>query len=109
MPPQIVIAAYRPREGGTEALLRLVATHVPTLRAHGLVTDRPPVLMQSFDDGTVLEIFEWSSGEAAAEAHDTPEVARIWEAMGEVAEFVALGALPEAASRFPHFRPLAAG
>lgn len=108
MDPEIVIAMYRPAEGRSSELEALIAEHLPTLRRLGLVTDRPPVLCRA-SDGCYLEIFEWRSGAAAREAHEHPEVSRIWEAMEAVAEFPALGSLPEAQRRFPHFRPVSLG
>jgi hypothetical protein len=33
-------------------------------------------------------------------------VARVWEAMGQIADFPALESLPEARERFTHFEPI---
>ncbi len=103
---QIVIAAYRPKSGKAADLEIILRRHVPTLRSAGLVTERPVTLLKSFTDGTYLEIFEWVSGEAAEKAHDTPAVAAVWEAIGAIADFVPLSALPESARPFPHFAPV---
>lgn len=105
MNPEIVIAMYRPNEGKDEELKTLIAEHVPTLRRLGLITDRPPILCRSAD-GTYLEIFEWTSNDAARQAHEHPEVIKVWEPMGEIATFPGLDSLPEAERRFPHFAPV---
>jgi hypothetical protein len=105
MDSQIVIALYRPHAGQADALAELARRHLPLLRTLGLVTDRPGVLCRA-GDGTLLEIFEWASADGSARAHDEPEVARLWEAMGAIADFPNLADLPEAGQRFPHFAPL---
>ena len=106
MPAEIVFAAYRPKPGKGEALLALVRRHQPALRAAGLVTDRPVVVVRA-EDGTLIEVFEWTSAEAARRAHDLPEVRAIWGPMEEVAEFATLASLAEAQHPFPHFTPVA--
>ncbi|MCB9703034.1 MAG: 6-carboxytetrahydropterin synthase QueD [Myxococcales bacterium] len=101
--PTIVIATYRAREGEVDALLGILADHVPTLRRLGLATARPATLLRAGDGRTILEIFEWRDAAAAAEAHRRPEVAALWEALSARAEIVTLGELAEAGQRFPHF------
>ncbi len=108
MPAEIVIAAYRAHPGKEAELLDLVRRHRPVLVSEGLVTDREPVLMRAESDGTVLEIFEWKDGAAHA-AHTNSNVMEIWDGMGAVADFVSLGDLAEAGTRFPHFLPLEGG
>ena len=99
---EVVIALYRPKSGKLAELEALVRRHFPTLKEYGLTTDRAPFIGRS-QDGTIVEIFEWASIEAAKNAHDHPAVAQVWEAMAVVCEFVTLNDLPEAGNRFPHF------
>lgn len=103
--PRIVFAVYKPREGGDAALRKLMAEHVPALRRLQLATNRAPIHVRS-QNGAYIEVFEWVSDEAAERAHDHPEVARIWEAMGKVADTKELASLPEAASQFSHYEPI---
>lgn len=105
MKPEIVFALYRPHEGKDAALRALIAQHLPVLRKLELITDRPAVLVKS-KNGTYVEIFEWKSSEAAKLAHQHPEVAAVWEAMGEVCEYPVLTTLEEAEKQFPHFEPV---
>jgi hypothetical protein len=49
-------------------LLVEVRDHFPPLRTAGLVTERSSIVMRT-KDGTVIEIFEWVSPEAIANAH----------------------------------------
>ena len=44
---RFVIAAYRPKPGHEDALLRELRDHLPVLRREGLVTDRPPYVMRT--------------------------------------------------------------
>lgn len=101
MQPEVVFAIYRPKPGQDEALLGLLRRHLPTLRRLGLATERPALLLGSKDAS--IEVFEWASSEASAQAHTTPEVAEIWRAIEGVAEFPPLDELEESKQRFPHF------
>ena len=105
MSTQIVIAMYRPQAGKEHELMALVESHLPTLQKLQLATARQPIVCQA-EDGTVMEIFEWASAQSSAEAHEHPEVAMIWEKMGEIASFQRLEGLAEANRTFPHFQPL---
>ena len=74
----ISVACYRPRPGCAEALLELVRNHLPPLRAEGLVTERPSIIMRT-RDGTIVEVFEWVSQEAITRAHQNPVVLDLWK------------------------------
>jgi hypothetical protein len=103
--PQIVFALYQPHDGKDAELRRILGQHVSTLRRLELATDRPTVLMKT-RNGTYIEIFEWSTPEAAGLAHQHPEVAKVWEAMGKVADLRTLDSIEETKVRFPHFEPV---
>lgn len=105
MGPEVVFAVYRPNQGKREELLKLVQKHVPTLRRLGLATDRPEILVSAID-GTFIEVFEWKSNEAARMAHEHPEVAKIWEAMGAIGSFLPLAEVSETKKAFCHFTPV---
>jgi len=103
--PEIVICTYRVRRGREAEFERLLARHWPTLRSLDLVTDRPPQHFRgSEEDGApvFVEIFGWSSAEAAGLAHQHPEVMAIWEPMDQLTE--TRGGRPNL--EFPHFQPL---
>ena len=104
--PRPVIACYRPRPGQEAALLGLVRSHVPTLRRLGLATDRAPYSMRAAD-GTLVEVFEWSSAKAIAAAHEQPEVHAMWAAFGAACTCVKVSELAEAQQLFAEFTPLA--
>jgi hypothetical protein len=103
--PQVVFALYRPHDGKDEELRRLIAEHVPTLRRLELITDRPAILVKS-RNGTYIEVFEWSTPDASARAHHHPEVAKVWESMGQVCDLPPLDTLEETKARFAHFQPV---
>jgi hypothetical protein len=87
--PETVIAIYRVRPDGLDAFFELLKKHVPTLRRVGLVTDDPPTFYKGAEhDGRpiVFEIFTWKDGKAPDVAHHTPDVMKIWEAMGTLTE-----------------------
>ena len=106
MKPEVVFALYRPHPGKDAELRRLIAQHLPVLRRLELATERPAILVRA-KDGTYIEVFEWRTEESAKLAHEHPEVARVWEAMAEIADFPALDGLEEAKQRFSHFEPIA--
>jgi hypothetical protein len=106
MGTEIVIAVYRAKAGKEAELASLIERHVPVLRAEGLASEREVVVMRSPKDGTFMEVFEWSSREAAQAAHTNEQVGAHWGAMAEVADFLTLADLPEAVDRFPHFSPV---
>ena len=105
---RIVIACYRPKTGRQDALHELMATHIPTLRAEDLVTDRTPILMQA-TDGTFVEVFEWRSKEAIKAAHTNSRVLAMWERYAQVCDYVPVGAVPEASELFSEFTPVETG
>ena len=100
--PKLVMALYKAKDGKQNELNALIREHFPTLKEYGLATDKPPFIAVS-SSGTVIEVFEWVSEEAARKAHDHPAVAKIWEAMAKVGSFETLTSLPEASKPFPHF------
>ncbi len=104
--PRAVIACYRAKPGQEAALRALVRDHVPALRRLGLATNRAPYSLQAAD-GTLVEVFEWSSAKAIEAAHDNPEVHRMWAAFGQACTYVKLSELAEAQNLFAEFSPLA--
>ena len=102
---RIVIAGYRPKPGKQEALERLILEHVATLRSLGLVTDREPITMKA-GDGTIVEVFEWRSAEAIAQAHTHPAVRAMWDQYDEVCDYVPVAQVAEAAQLFSEFTPV---
>jgi hypothetical protein len=105
---RIVIVAYRPKPGQQAALESLVRRHHTRLLAQGLVTDRAPVRMRAAD-GTIVEVFEWSSAAAMAAADDHDAVQRIWSDYAAIGDCVPLAQLREAQDLFAEFEPLLAG
>jgi len=102
---EMVIACYRPKPGREAELVGIVRGHVPALRARGLATARPATALRA-PDGTVVEVFEWVSAQAAERAHSDPIVRKLWGRFMEVSDFGTLAALPGAGEPFPHFEPL---
>ena len=54
-------------------------------------------------DGTVLEVFEWRSAEAIAQAHKSPAVQALWGEFASVCDYVPLASLAEAQQMFAEF------
>ncbi len=104
--PVIVFAIYRPKPGREAELGTLVRAHVPELRKLGLVTARAPIVARSRKDGTIVEVFEWASGEAIERAHRDPSVQALWERFGACADYPTFSQLAEAEERFAGFDPV---
>ncbi len=83
-----VIATYRVRGDALGAFLALLREHHPTLVRLGLATPEPAVVYRGDEGGApvVYEIFTWVDANAPEVAHETPEVMRIWEALGTLVE-----------------------
>jgi hypothetical protein len=100
-----VIACYRPKPGQADALRALVVRHHATLHGLGLVTDRAPIAMQAADE-TFVEVFEWRSAEAIAQAHLDPAVLAMWEEYARVCDYVPVADVGEATQLFSEFTPV---
>jgi hypothetical protein len=98
----LAIASYKPKAGQEKAFLELVEKHLPTLRELQLATDRSSFLAKALD-GTIIEVFEWTSVNAVNAAHHHPAVADIWEKMTLIADFHPLSSIPEAQTPFSSF------
>jgi hypothetical protein len=101
----LVVCSYRAKPGREDEARGLLARHVPTLRQHGLVTDRP-VTQGEGADRSLVEMFEWASEEKSRMAATIAEVAELWKVMSEAMDFVALASLAEAQRPFAHFKPI---
>lgn len=102
---RIVIAIYRPKRGKEDVLLSEVRDHHQLLRSEGLATDREPIVMRS-SDGSILEVFEWASAAAIAEAHGNPRIQAMWARFEACSTYGQLAGLPEASTYFAEFSPV---
>jgi hypothetical protein len=101
----VAICTYRPKAGKEAEFMALLRTHLPTLRAEGLLTDRPAIAARA-GDGTIIEVFEWASHDAKRRAHDNPAVQACWGEFDAVADFVTFGSLAEAQGPFADFETI---
>ena len=99
---RFVIVAYTPKAGRQKALLAAVKKHLQVLHAERLVTDKPGYVMRAAD-GTIVEVFEWRSAEAIAQAHTNPAVAALWAEFGAACDYTPLARLNEAQQMFAEF------
>ena len=99
---RISIAAFKPKPGMEDQLLKVIDDRVPLLRKLGMVTDRPPIGMRS-SDGVIIHISEWVDNEAITKAHSHPDVLALWERFGTCCEFVKLDSLSESHDDFATF------
>lgn len=101
----MVIACYRPKRGREKDLLNEIKSHLPTLRAEGLVGDGPSLAGRA-KDGTIVEVFHWKSEDAIAQAHENPAVAAMWERFGAVCDYTAIAKVEGANDLFTPLEPL---
>ena len=101
----VVVACYKPRPGREADLLDLVRNHMTPLLAEGLVTGRTPIVMRCAD-GTIVEVFEWTSQAAIASAHTNPVVLDLWKSFEAVCWYETPANLPEFKNMFSSFEPL---
>lgn len=101
----LAIATYTPKAGHEKELFELVKRHLPVLRELEFATDRSNYIAKS-QDGTIIEVFEWTSLDAINAAHQHPAIANIWEKMTLIADFHPMTTLPEGKKPFPGFELL---
>ena len=99
---RFVVAAFKPKPGMQDRLLAVVARHWGVLRAQGLVTDKPSHAMRAAD-GTIVEVFEWTSAEAIERAHGNIAVQALWEEFAAVCDYMPVGGLAECQHMFSEF------
>ncbi len=99
---RFVIVAFKPKPGEEAALAAAIEKHYRVLRAENLVTDKAPYLMRA-ENGVVLEVFEWLSADAIAQAHTNPAVQALWREFEGACDYVPLSSLGEAQQLFAEF------
>ena len=99
---RFVIVAYKPKPGCERSLDAAVEKHLRVLAAEGLITEREGYVMRG-QDGTVVEVFEWRSADAIAQAHGNAAVGVLWGEFAAVCDYVPLSKLPEAQNLFAEF------
>jgi hypothetical protein len=87
MATELALAAYRPRTGQDDALVRLLRDDLATMRRRGHVTSRPAPLIRT-ERGELLVVLEWASDHAVGDAHEDPEVLAVWRRKDELAEYI---------------------
>ncbi|MCA9541173.1 MAG: hypothetical protein KC620_19870, partial [Myxococcales bacterium] len=68
-------------------------------------TDRTPIMARALD-GTVIEVFEWTSPEAIERAHTDAKVLAMWADFADACDYVPLDTLSEARAPFAGFEPI---
>jgi hypothetical protein len=84
--PAITLCRYWVKPEKEAEFRALLARHWPVFTQLGLVADEPPHLVfRGEEKGRLfyLEIFPWKDAQAVERAHSLPEVAAVWEPMGE--------------------------
>ena len=66
---------------------------------------KPATVMRA-KDGAIIEVFEWASPAAIAEAHANPRVQAMWARFAAVSDIVPLNTLFESADLFAEFEPV---
>lgn len=101
----LAFATYKAKEGKEKELLELVKKHLPILHELELATTRGNFIAEA-KDGTIIEVFEWTSLNAIHAAHQHPAINAIWEKMTLIADFTPMSTLTEGQKPFPGFKVL---
>jgi hypothetical protein len=84
------LVIYRVKAGMEEKFLPILKQHGPALKKSGLITDQPVQTWsaKSIRKGTTVyvEMFQWKDDKASDDAHQSPEVMRVWEPMTPMLE-----------------------
>ena len=93
--PVSVLVTYFPTKGKELAFLGVLKRHWPALKNARLVAPGRPQLWKASDKSTgrkyFVEIFAWKDARAPREAHETPEVLAVWEAMEKLLDSMDIG------------------
>lgn len=85
--PRITLCRYWVKPDKEVEFRKLLSRHWPTFTKLGLVSEQPPHLIFRGEDKErglfYVETFAWKDAEAVERAHSLPEVASVWEPMGE--------------------------
>jgi hypothetical protein len=87
--PVSMLVVYRIKDGKEAEFLPLLKAHWPTLDRAGLVTAEPARAWRAEGKRggiAFVETFQWKDPTSSEVAHQTPEVMRVWEPMGEFLE-----------------------
>ena len=87
--PVTYLCRYIPKRGKEKAFISLINKHYPAVKKAGLATAQKPIAWRGKDQKGktfFMEIFQWKSERALGLAHQTPEVMKVWEPMGSLAE-----------------------
>ncbi len=83
----ITLCRYWLKPGKEDEFKKLLDGHWPLFQKLGLVRDEPPHLVFRGEDKErgvfYVEVFSWTDEEAMSRAHSLPEVAAVWEPMGD--------------------------
>lgn len=99
----LAFAMYKPKKGKATELKKLLRSHLPLLLRLGLITKNGNHFVES-ENGTLIEIFEWTDAAAKKKAHNNPAIVKIWEKMMPLCDFPAMKDLPESKVPFPNFK-----
>jgi hypothetical protein len=84
-----MLVIYRLKPGTEEKFLPLLQVHWPALDRAGLAGPEPVKAWRAVSkQGQVafVETFQWKDRESSGIAHQTPEIMKVWEPMGEFLE-----------------------
>ena len=101
----IAIVCYKPKKGKKEILKRIIKKHSGILLCENLITDRPPILLET-KNGIIMEIFEWKSDTSKVQAHKNPAVTEHWNKIEANGTSVKLADVEESGSIYANFQPL---
>jgi len=88
-PTNRVLCHFRLKAGQEEEFLGLCREHERVLRGLNLATDEPSVVYRGKDTKGrpfLYKTFEWISAEAVDQAHQHPELMKVWELMEDYCE-----------------------
>ncbi|MCH8822912.1 MAG: hypothetical protein IH984_05315 [Planctomycetes bacterium] len=98
----ISIAAFKPKPGMEDELLKVIEDRIPLLRSLGMITERKPINMRS-SEGVFVHVSEWVDDDAISRAHSNPDVLALWQRFDDCCEFVKLDSLSESHNDFATF------
>ena len=101
----IAIGAYRVHEGNDEQFLEALRQDLVTMRAEGLISDWPAMILKAGPD-VYLQLVEWADADAPARSSANERVMAIWTKKRTLADYLSLSEVPGADRLFPSFEEI---
>ena len=99
---KLAFIVFKPRKGKAEELIAFLKRSFVILQSLKVASEKPQILASSVD-GSIMQIFEFSTDDKPESAAIYPEVRELWKEAEKLSEFLKPSSLKEFQEVFPSF------